>query len=154
MFELVILVLIVAGVVFWARGRRRRVLSVPSRPQLTGTMAGLAGQALSEINSVLGPANGQRGQQTYQEVADFLAAMRYYRVAFLASYTDDLISAGLSTQPAVFIAKAAARYRQLPPGSDRDQAIAILQWVDQYPAAGVIVGMARLTIEKLQAEGS
>ena len=68
----------------------------------------------------------------------------------MATYTDDLISAGPSIQPAFF--KSAARYQQLPPIFDRDQAIAVLRWVDQLTAAGVIVRMARLTIEKLRRQ--
>jgi len=154
MVSLMILALTVAGVVFWVRGRRqRRVLSGLSRLHLTGNMAGLAQQALSDINTAVGPVDHPCLQQTYQEVAGFLAAMRYYCVTAVATSADDLISAGLSSQSAFFIKKSAARYQQLPPGSDRDQAIAVRRWMDQQSAAGVVVGMAGLAIEKFAKQG-
>lgn len=160
MVNLIILVAIIAGIVFWARGRQKRKLqstraSFPlasgSRPRLTGNMAALSEQALAEIHSTLGP--GAAKEDFLHEVADFLAAMRYYRTSILAAYTDELIEAGLSDRPAVFIAKFISDYQGLPPSPERDQAIGILQWVDNYPSAGLVVGMARMTIQQLKARG-
>jgi hypothetical protein len=85
-------------------------------------------------------------------VADFLAAMRYYRTAVAAAFSDDLIEAGLG-EPAPFIRGFITRYEETPASPDRDQAIAILRRLDSIYGKGVIVAMGRLVISKLRSLG-
>jgi hypothetical protein len=115
-------------------------------------MQELSAQALSEIDTVLGPSHNPREQETYQEVADFLAAMRYYRTAVAAAFSDDLIEGGLG-DPAPFIRGFIARYEESPVSPDRDQAIAVLRRLDSMYGNGVIVAMGRLVISKLRSLG-
>jgi hypothetical protein len=115
----------------------------------TGRMRELATQAQHDVFAVFGAATSQTQRQTYIRTADFLAALRIYRDIVAAAFTDDLISAGLAGKPAQFLAQCIDNYRQAPGSPERDQAISVIAAVDQSSDAGVLVGMVRLTIEKL-----
>jgi hypothetical protein len=115
----------------------------------TGPLRQLAIQAQHDVFAVFGPADNPEQEQTHIEVADFLAALRFYRLIVAAAFSDDLISGGLGGQAAQFVRGLMSQYAAAPPSLERDQAIAVLRHVDSSPRAGVTVAMARLAIEKL-----
>jgi|SRR5690242_10885558 hypothetical protein len=160
MIEILILAALIVGFVAWRKTRGRRPAPIPPADTpgsygpdaLTGYMKELSVQAQSEIYEIFGAAANPRQQETYYIVGDFLAAMRYYRRAVAAAMSDDVIDAGLG-DPGPFIAGFIENYEKTPPNPDRDQAIAVLRHVQTMQGAGVIVGMARLTIDKLRSRG-
>jgi hypothetical protein len=111
-------------------------------------MRQLAEEAQRDVFAAFGAATNEVQRETYIRTADFLAALRIHRDIVAAAFTDDLISAGLGGNPAQFLAQFIHNYRQAPPSPERDQAISVISFVDQSPTAGVLVAMARLTIEK------
>ena len=114
----------------------------------TGPMRALAEQAHQEMFATVGRATSPQQAATYAQSADLLAALRFYRVAVAAAFTDDLISAGLSDRPARFLQGFLTHIGRSPACAERDQALNVLRHIHHSPLAGVYVGLARLVIER------
>jgi hypothetical protein len=68
------------------------------------------------------PGTGlHRARSRDGRAADLLAAMRFYRDAVAPAFTDDLISAGLSHRPDLFIQGFIANIAQAPQDQDENR---------------------------------
>lgn len=93
-----------------------------------GQLRDLSIQALYEYRQVL----GTDGQPPIPElVADFLAALRWYRIAVSPHFGDDNIEALLGDNPQALMSGFIGWYQKAQPSADRDKAIEILQFF--YP---------------------
>jgi hypothetical protein len=109
-------------------------------------MKELSQQALDELHEHLDTTGNP---QVDLMTADFLAAMRYYRIGVSPAMSDELIEAGLEV-PKQWISQCMANYSAAPATPDRDQAVKILEHFTSLPdaVAGPPVMFARLLLRK------
>ncbi|GIJ56176.1 hypothetical protein [Virgisporangium aurantiacum] len=129
---------------FIENGPPVRSSGITYRP-LDGRLARLAAEAHPQIAGRISESTFGRDDIGY--AADLVAALRFYRDVVSEAYYDNLFDAGLSDNPANFLALTVEQYEKIHPRTpDIDTAIQILRELSRSSRFTAYVALARAAL--------